>query len=210
MKQIILIVPLILILNGLLLVSQVNSFGGRYINQPELGKSFELNLSQIYEDKVDVLLWYSIESKFIILKENTLVNGRRVMVPIPNNLKEGTFYKFFIRDESDGLIPINNNFITIGTSNRKLMKYKEDFKFNIFFNIYPNPATNYISVDLSNFTNIVTKLQVINLEGRVILTKPVNSKTSLELNVSGLKAGYYNLTLTDTNGSLFTGKFIKE
>ena len=68
--------------------------------------------------------------------------------------------------------------------------------------VFPNPTTNEITV---NSTNIIKKVEVLNLLGQVLLEREGNAK-ELKLNIAGLPAGIY---LAKVNGSE-TRRFVKK
>lgn len=71
----------------------------------------------------------------------------------------------------------------------------------IQFNIYPNPAQDFIIIDLEND---VTSVEIYSLQGQKILVS--NSK---EINISSLNSGIYFLKIEDENGSVASQKFVK-
>ena len=72
--------------------------------------------------------------------------------------------------------------------------------------LYPNPATNQLN--LAGNLNPGSELRIIDMQGRVLLSQPVEAETNV-IDVSNLSSGLYQLILS--NGSSVTGskKFIK-
>lgn len=77
--------------------------------------------------------------------------------------------------------------------------------------IYPNPATDLINIELVTFAKTVN-VQVFDVEGCLWINTIENSELSnpakLSLDVSGLAAGFYTVNIW-ADGKLFTGKFVK-
>ena len=69
--------------------------------------------------------------------------------------------------------------------------------------LFPNPANNVLNV--SEFTN--ARLQILNLQGQVVIE--VSNNDQLELDVSGLSAGTYLITI-EKDGQLLRKKFLKD
>jgi hypothetical protein len=66
------------------------------------------------------------------------------------------------------------------------------------FNIYPNPATQYLTVETSTF-NIGTVIQVIDLTGKIIKTESLQSNTQL-IDIRDLSEGLYFIKIQNNKG----------
>ncbi len=73
--------------------------------------------------------------------------------------------------------------------------------------IYPNPASEEIRIKNSELS--ITKVEVMDLLGRVMLTK-VASANNLQLSMHDLSNGIYLLKVTDEKGNSITKKIVKE
>ena len=74
-------------------------------------------------------------------------------------------------------------------------------------NIYPNPASEEIRIKNSELS--ITKVEVMDLLGRVMLTKGA-SANNLQLSMHDLSNGIYLLKVTDEKGNSITKKMVKE
>lgn len=74
---------------------------------------------------------------------------------------------------------------------------------NVSFAVYPNPATNFVKVDLKNAE--VKQMNVINMNGQVVASSNTSS-----VRVSQLPAGVYVVKVMDTNGKVHTSKIVKK
>ncbi|MBS1917908.1 MAG: T9SS type A sorting domain-containing protein [Bacteroidetes bacterium] len=72
--------------------------------------------------------------------------------------------------------------------------------------IYPNPASNTVSVNIEGYGNSVTG-HIYNMIGQVLKTVSLQNGTNT-LNCSGLPSGTYNLSLTDNAGKTSVHKIV--
>lgn len=87
---------------------------------------------------------------------------------------------------------------------------------NIFFNnvigIHPNPAQNKLCITFSNYDNVKSGIEVMNLSGSVIYSDFLelsNSDCSAELDIAGFENGFYILSISELSGrSIAREKFI--
>ncbi len=71
--------------------------------------------------------------------------------------------------------------------------------------IFPNPATNKVSVELNAHMETVAKLRIINLLGQTLLTQSVNinsTKNTCELNISTFEKGLYMILIETEEGRI--------
>ncbi len=99
--------------------------------------------------------------------------------------------------------PINTN--TATTTVQALAT--QDFEFNNYFTLYPNPTKNVLNISTKQSIE-VHSLTIYNLLGQVVLAIP-NAQNLNTIDVSSLKTGNYFLKITTDKGSA-TEKFMKE
>jgi len=84
-----------------------------------------------------------------------------------------------------------------------------------YINLYPNPATDMLSVDLVLQKAKKIRFRVIDLGGRVISDEgapkdfPVGGRFTHQMDVSKLQNGFYLLVMTDEDGAKVTRRFVK-
>jgi len=61
------------------------------------------------------------------------------------------------------------------------------------FNVYPNPASDILYIDMNNQT--LNRISIIDVTGRVMENRKVEDNGRISLDVSGLKGGLYMLLL---------------
>ena len=71
------------------------------------------------------------------------------------------------------------------------------------FSIYPIPASDEVNINYIAFSDETVKVSLLNDLGQVATTSYINSnegKNSLKMNISGLSAGLYILTVESVSG----------
>lgn len=69
------------------------------------------------------------------------------------------------------------------------------------FKIFPNPAHNYVALDLQEWTTSLTHLAIFDALGQEVHRQVIpNNQTISTINISHLNAGYYTITLLNEQG----------
>jgi hypothetical protein len=76
------------------------------------------------------------------------------------------------------------------------------------WNVFPNPSTDVLNVNISNEIK-VTAIQVLDQNGRILLSQSANVNGFNELNVQTLATGIYTLRLVNDTQSL-NKRFVKQ
>ncbi len=85
-----------------------------------------------------------------------------------------------------------------------------DRKLNSFgFRIFPNPATDVLQVDFAEASESVGTINIINLDGKIVLEQKVAGKMTIYLNIIQLNQGAYICRFNYGKES-FISKFIKQ
>lgn len=127
-------------------------------------------------------------------------------------LKANTTYKVEIRARRyEGEYQVENDtYIDLGYGTSCYIKINSlPITFNAFKNkviITPNPIIDNVNIKLYKSEKII-KVEILNLEGKVALTKKVDSN-SLDLYLGSFKKGIYQLIVTDMNGKNYFEKLI--
>ena len=120
---------------------------------------------------------------------------------------------------ANGNMLVTNNTGTNGTFALSGLRYVSFTDFNLATTIpelatnkyyaYPNPASHVLNISGSNTLQRISNIQVISLEGRLLLDqKPANESTP-QIDISALPQGMYLCTLTIGNQQE-TIKFLKQ
>jgi hypothetical protein len=76
--------------------------------------------------------------------------------------------------------------------------------------IYPNPASELITVELLNFNSNDLTITIFDQLGRTVLSKPHKSvNTSANLNISNFAKGVYFIVV-NSDTQVYSSKFIKQ
>ena len=103
---------------------------------------------------------------------------------------------------TNGLTSDESNTVTFETNNIGVEDY-----LNKAVTLYPNPATEMVSVAVSDANIMITGVEVYNVYGQLINTI-VSTENPLRINVSGLADGMYYVRVTTDNG-VVTKNFVK-
>lgn len=76
-------------------------------------------------------------------------------------------------------------------------------------NIYPNPANQFLNIDLSGQKDKQGVIQILNINGNILLTQTVGGLDTISLNISQLPKGTY-LCRYVTNTEIKSIKIIKQ
>jgi hypothetical protein len=104
---------------------------------------------------------------------------------------------------TNGLTSDASNTVTWHTDNVDIQGYLERS-----VTLYPNPATEMISVAVSDANIMITGVEVYNVYGQLINTI-ISTENPLRINVSGLADGMYYVRVTTDNG-VVTKNFVKK
>lgn len=85
---------------------------------------------------------------------------------------------------------------------------KENYKENNL-NIYPNPTSKIINIDLKILNEKNMKIQILNLLGEVLIEETPNSH-SISINIQNFTSGLYFLKVISDGNVIETKKIIKE
>jgi len=76
------------------------------------------------------------------------------------------------------------------------------------FNLYPNPATNVVTIT-NSYNMLVEQVTIYDVNGRQLNTETFNNKTEIQLNVENLASGTYMLHIQTEQG-MAVKKLIKK
>jgi hypothetical protein len=78
--------------------------------------------------------------------------------------------------------------------------------------VYPNPASDYISVQLQqSLTWKGLSFSIYNITGKKVFQKRITQPGNvLEVDISNLKPGYYVLSIDNKNQNIYTSKILKQ
>jgi len=77
------------------------------------------------------------------------------------------------------------------------------------FSLYPNPAKDAFTIK-SSIENVVTKIELFDITGKLLLTKELDSNPENTIATSSLSKGIYMISVATTNGTSYSSKLIIE
>ncbi|MBX2959788.1 MAG: T9SS type A sorting domain-containing protein [Flavobacteriales bacterium] len=87
-----------------------------------------------------------------------------------------------------------------------------DIENKTIFSIYPNPATNNLTLLLTHNKTEILTVEIYNIAGKVVQQKQLTTNSSVQqynFNISDLSSGFYVLSIHSDNVKL-TQKFVKQ
>lgn len=107
-----------------------------------------------------------------------------------------------------------NDFAMIPTEVRDLYEQEATAIESVFsfdqndLKIYPNPASQTITIEQLGGNRILESLQIFDLTGRLVLEKKTDEAKLVKINLSHFKTGIYTVLGKNENG-VFIGRFVK-
>ena len=164
-----------------------------------------------YEDKLNQFSFYAFD-EILTVKDKFYIGWQKIDTPEMLNVgfdantvnNDKLFYNFagqWIKSQYEGTLmirPMLGHEIPMGI---KDVPNSTSFDFDI----YPNPASNYINIKTSNETIDYLRVTVFDIYGKLYID---NTNTETTLNTSGLNPGIYFIRITDNSGNTSTKKFI--
>ncbi len=163
-------------------------------------------------------LEYIDESQFNILSMGFLQGGCSQNAPF--NQTYSGLYQIFWGHSADDIVNYeiiddgqSRNLIITSSNNDRAIYRNEllsinDFKQNSF-SIFPNPVEDLIYVQNKNDV-IISKIRVLDLNGRLVQLKEQIVSDNLTINVQKLNKGFYFISLENEENQMLFLKFIKK
>jgi len=126
------------------------------------------------------------------IQKLTFDNGN--MLVTNNTGASGTF-------ALSGLRYVSFTDFNLGTTNPEMATNK--------FYAYPNPASHMLSIAGSNTTQRVSQIEILSLEGRLLMQQKPANTTAPQVDISALPQGMYLCKITNGNQQQ-TLKFLKQ
>lgn len=129
----------------------------------------------------------------------TVVNGLQFNTPMIINYDLGKLYLIGLTNY-DNVRLYRFNLSSVLSTNEIINK-KGQIK------IYPNPASNFVSIQILENTIENFEYKIVDLTGRIV--KNGNSKFNEQINIESLTSGNYIIQIETESGEKFTQKLIK-
>jgi hypothetical protein len=89
----------------------------------------------------------------------------------------------------------------LGTTNPEMATNK--------FYAYPNPASHILNISGSNTMQLVSQIEILSLEGRLLLQQKPSNESVPQVDISALPQGMYLCKITNGNQQQIL-KFLKQ
>ena len=110
-------------------------------------------------------------------------------------------YNFYFLNDGRGWITGQSGLVAWNGSFVNIDEVKDS---RATFVLTPNPATDFVTINLTNNTASIRSVKVVNMLGQqVITTGKLNIKSSYQLNVSTLQSGTYIIKVSTSGGEQF-------
>jgi hypothetical protein len=141
------------------------------------------------------------ESGQMLSIEDTTRGYLRITLNPFDQLDTG-YVSFYVYDVKE---PDNGDTVLFTLASEYLTNLDEDYAHSRI-RVYPNPASEILNVDLEGID--ATSVKLINLQGKSVLYRKINSQGQFQLEVADLRKGVYLLNLEALNGEIVRKKIL--
>jgi len=158
-------------------------------------------------DSLGSIVWdKTIGGNNIEVLSDMFINDISSFIAVGSSLSSATGHK---TETIRGNANITNRKFDAWLIEINITTYIENNSEDIIIYCFPNPTTNHLNIVLQSQNKTITQLQIIDLQGKLIQQKTINSAQA-QLNVSKLAKGIYIIEGTTNTGERFSRKFVKE
>lgn len=100
------------------------------------------------------------------------------------------YHCHILHHEDDGMM---GSFVVIDTTATSVFKLEKNG-----FVVYPNPASNFISIQLPNLSEY-SEIQIQNILGKTVLKQTIINTNTAEINIENIPAGQYFVKIISDN-----------
>lgn len=128
----------------------------------------------------------------------------------PNETREFTYAVIFVPDiphPCPDIAPLQEAADIVQNFDCTVSSVQESTTSATEISLYPNPASENLTVILSDNTDAVTEYSVLDAAGRVLITTSVPESSHLFLPLNNLKTGLYFLSVKTRSGRVICRKF---
>ncbi|HEY0030075.1 MAG TPA: T9SS type A sorting domain-containing protein [Bacteroidia bacterium] len=129
---------------------------------------------------------------------------------IPNTTNDEQIFDATIDSTAKiNLWPVTITNTTFATSGTEFYAYSDfcsyiasvkDINVSVDLNVYPNPASEFLTIDLSNVKNTDnTMLSMYDMTGKKIMEKQLDRSSMEKISIAKLAAGLYTVIITNSN-----------
>jgi hypothetical protein len=174
--------------------------GGEVMNEIAFPTPHTASINFDYMSTLGVNVDYTLFYTNTVTNEEMMVTGNTADLPIViDGLDDATMYDFYI---SCGDACNTTSEVSSFTT---LLDGINELGFGKNVNVYPNPATDKITVEINAEVSEGSVISIVSLQGKVIYSEVVKENTTdyrTEIDVDNYARGIYLLKLEDENSSI--------
>ncbi len=162
--------------------------GFDYTLSARLQDSYDSNNGNAYS--VDALFSYSTDDgmTWSNVYDTTLMNDI--------NISNGGDVIFHVANYFEG--NMGTYLLDVDLSRETLSS--QDFDIENRIKVYPNPANEFVNINLSDYLNEVNKIEIINVQGKIFSSIKINNESLVKIPLYNLSNGVYFARIESTNG----------
>lgn len=149
---------------------------------------------------------YTLTDYFLPNDDNYMPTLEPHTVSLADYVGETIRIAFLHDSDDDNLLGLDNIVVEMFTG-------IEEFSFDQLVEFYPNPASNYLHINFSEFVENTVEMNVIDTKGSIVMSRLFGgNEITLQqnLDISTLPAGIYNMQLNIDNAAAVSKTFIKK
>jgi hypothetical protein len=176
--------------------------GGTTLSELSIGSPVHIRWTDdLKADLVDICLWDGDRQKFITVAKGIPFSQHELTWSIPADIKPGTHFRFFIRDNSDSNnMDLSSGFISIGLKGASASNIGE-LPASPDLWTAPSPVSNALTIGWDAVD--MQLLELIDGLQRIVMQQPLApGQTSANLNMTTVSAGLYFVRLHSASGNV--------
>lgn len=198
-----------------------NNFKQLFIEhpQPSLGEENKTGIAfaylsgKMFDDESLILRgWFGIDFQFYLNKGSFIVPvmpGSPTITQISYIMDKDYSQQYVIQPLSFDARPGDTIYLDIHITDPNFVTVDEE-KEKKGITVFPNPATQQVTINFetARISKKAIKIELYNMEGKLVLQKLLNYSSSLHFNVSRIPAGIYSLRVKQDKELLANKKII--
>lgn len=166
----------------------------------QLPSGYDYNINARLQDSFDNNngLIYSADALFSYSIDNGLTWSEPFDTTIDNEiiLQNGGNIIFHVAPYFSGFM---GTYLLDIELNRQLLNL-DDFDKNNAISLYPNPASDFVSVNLSSYSDIVNEIKIINVQGQIIKEIKNINEVIVKIHLEGFSESLYFIQIVSDRG----------
>jgi hypothetical protein len=182
-------------------LGQTNAKIGKIFGLPENCKKAQIYYTYLFKDKNHEKNYWNIK-----ILEFEIVDGKATLTYNINNDTKTVYNADNLDVDPRMFIPLNERVHLFETRQEEITGIEEIIKKETL-KIYPNPATNYITIETPNNNYNKIKTEIYSVDGKLLKTEQTENRE--RINIETLKTGIYVVKTTDGK-NIYTNKLVKK